>query len=149
MAGKKDPKPAAPAAPPEKTLLQVVGELEAGKQGEFWTTVTAVTNTLSAQDKSDFEARISRVTLTKEAVLALLSNTDATSRASMLKQAVQNAHNAGGMAGGFRSLMDSASDAMRSATSGITSSSPDKLRDKLVATNKRRKREDDDVGGIR
>jgi hypothetical protein len=138
-----------PAKPPEQTLLQVVGGLEAAKQTEFWTAANAITAGMTPEDKTDFEGRISRITLAKEEVLALLSNPDVAARTTLLQQTVMNAHNAGGVSGGFRSIMDSASNALRSATSGINQSSPGELRKKLETVNKRRKRDDDDVGGIR
>ncbi|MEI7512565.1 MAG: hypothetical protein WCK01_03855 [Candidatus Uhrbacteria bacterium] len=119
----KDAKPAAkeapPPKPPEKTLLQVVGELDAALQTKFWKMVGLVTIGFGTQSEKDaFLARVKHVTLSKEEVTAILHNADEPLCSDMLKQAVQHALNAGGMKGGFRSIMDSASDRLSSLIGG-------------------------------
>lgn len=142
MADKKDPKkddkPAAPAAapkPPELTLLQVVGGLEAGQQAAFWTTVNAVIGTLpTPAAKDDFMARVNRITLSKESVIAILAATPDDLRRQAMQQAVMQAFNAGGTAGGFRHILDATTNALSSALGG-GQLDPDGLRKELEAGN--------------
>jgi len=114
--------PAAPAAPPktpEKTLLQVVGELDPALQTKFWDTVNAVLTPLGTQDEKDaFLARVKKVTLSKEEVTAIIHATTDELRRDMLRQAVLRSLNAGGIGGGFRHIMDAASDGLSNLIGG-------------------------------
>jgi len=139
--------PAAPAKPPEQTLLQVVGGLDAALQTKFWEAAQAVTQLMGTQDEKDaFLARVKRVTLSKEEVTAIL-NAPQDLRRDMLRQAVQRAFNAGGISGGFRSIMDSASDGLSHLLGG--SHQPSNLAADLQAGNTAKRTERAKRNGIR
>lgn len=101
--------PAQSAKQLEKTFMQIVAGLDSEQQDTLWETVGKIRNDLPTGDeRRSFAARLSRVAMTREQVAAILT-APVGLREDLLKQAVEHAISVGGVAGGFRRLMDDAS----------------------------------------
>ncbi|KAA0206214.1 hypothetical protein EDM68_02950 [Candidatus Uhrbacteria bacterium] len=154
--GDKDKKAEKSAKPADMTALQVVGELEAAQQSAFWAIVTRLQQRLNngqinqphvSQAGDEITRLISRVSLSKAELLAIINASPEVLQEDLLLNALRQATSAGGVVGGFGRLWDRALGMVEGAmpAGGTAGNAATELREYV----ERREREDDDISGIR